>query len=419
MFRLALVVLGIFCPSLYVLPVSHTVSSLALYPLLERVEKNIINSLQNSVQAASSGDEKSRLSASLKLMHEASVLLQSIVDDFNKGCLSHSPEIQRKFFAVCDACKGITFEEIEPHCLRTQVEKSKEFNAYIVQYCLTRRAFLNYADFELFNKMVQFNQIIITCFGCEELFDIDYATKALDWLVHRPSEFIYQNRYPLLLATAVIVGGVLLCKYCLKQEPQGPYDIRHIDGRRQHGNECGFNAALHAVQVAEAQTDEQVQQRLQAIVQAPNAVIDNLRGVIDRDRQPGARGRNVGINNLANDEIERIVHGGLLDGVRRNIPVIQRLNEFDPIHHIPGVNASNDMFHAGVRELREHRIPQTVILRLGNALCPGHWVVVKVMPDPNGVTGITAFAINSTGRDITNHPTVRGLLERYAPVPQA
>jgi len=381
----------------------RTVDSFVLYQILEHVEK-------------------SRPADACKLVHEATVLLQSIVTDFDNGCFAQNPEIQSKFFAVCDVCQGVPFEEIEPHNLRAQVKKAKEFNAFMLQYASMRNIFWNQADFKLFNKMVRFNKIIIVCCSQEQLFDIDYATKTLDWLVHRPSEFMYEYRWPLLAGAAVIAGGVLLYYYYPKQEPENPSAIRQINGRVQQGQECGFYAALHAAHVVGAQTEEEVAQRLQAVQQVPDAAINDLRDRIDRERQLGARGNNVGINNLTNDEVEALVQQGGLDGRRHNIPVVQQLADLDnPVQVVGGfeLNPSTRIFNENVQDFRTHHTPQTAVLNVGGLLGGGHWVAVHVMPDQNEPLGIRAIAINSSGGNLVDHPVVRGFVERYALLPQA
>ena len=108
-------------------------------------------------------------------------------------------------------------ETVHPWNLRCQLQGVKQFNQYLMNYCISRKDFLEVEDLKLFDKITKFNQILMLCILRDEYFDVGIDDKFIDTCFHRPMEFILRNKIFAVSVPITIIGCLVGYWYLNRQ----------------------------------------------------------------------------------------------------------------------------------------------------------------------------------------------------------
>jgi ubiquitin C-terminal hydrolase len=168
-------------------------AELNLYGLLRLVVANIDNmSKQLMLESAPNVERQTMLGAAFQLANESIKLFAAIVEGFNKGGFYYNPELKYRFITVCNAID--IQSPIEPCDLRGLSSQVKTFCRQVKAYSNSHKGFLSKEDCELSDKIINLGNALTSGLLRDEFFDIDWADRLVDWTVHRPAEFVADNK---------------------------------------------------------------------------------------------------------------------------------------------------------------------------------------------------------------------------------
>jgi ubiquitin C-terminal hydrolase len=195
---------------------SIVATELNLYGLLRLVAFNIDNqSKQLLLEASPSTDRQTMLGAAFQLATESMKLFAAIVDGFNKGGFYYNPELKYRFITVCNAID--IKEPIEPCDLRRLSSQLKVFCRQVKAYSNSHKGFLSKEDGELSDKIINLGNALTSGLLREEFFDIDWADRLVDWTVHRPAEFVSDNKELVITLGIVSIAALGVWWYSEKK----------------------------------------------------------------------------------------------------------------------------------------------------------------------------------------------------------
>lgn len=225
---------------------------------------------------------------SLDLVEKEIELLKEIVHGFNKGLLFF---IEYRFIGVCNFFSN--FDSIEPRDVRAFERKVIKFDNFIQNYRLKKKESLDNDEIELCEKILIFNQILLTCFLRHDFYNIDLTDEIVDTCFFRPVEIM--GNHPLLTtAAAAIILSVLFYYYVYPnlgnfsdsgEEDNSPFkpvdenvaldeknptlknesdtiDVAQISVFKQNSRTCGANAAFRLIAFHESNGDVEQAYRL-------------------------------------------------------------------------------------------------------------------------------------------------------------
>ena len=218
---------------------------------------------------------------SLDLVEKEIELLKEIVQGFNKGLLFF---VEYRFISVCNFFSN--FDSIEPRDVRAFKRKVTKFDNFIQNYSLKKKETLDKDEVELCEKILIFDQILLTCFLRHDFYNIDLTDEVVDACFFRPVEFM--GEHPLLTTTAAaIILSILFYYYVYpnldrfynsEKEDNSPLktvdenvvldeknptlknesdaiDVAQVKVFKQEGRMCGANAAFRLIAFHESKGD--------------------------------------------------------------------------------------------------------------------------------------------------------------------
>jgi hypothetical protein len=230
---------------------SIVVANLSLHKFFLLVRFNIGAYLKGTAGKHSSDYHKMHAcAAALSIVDRAIDLLRESVNAFNNHCVSYNPDIEARFYTLCTYFDDVGIAHLEPRHVRAFGKYVTEFNSYISTYYMDRKRFLCKEDSELFDRLIKLNLILSVSLVSSDYIDVAWYDKVMDWLLYRPLEFASDHPW---IVTAACVAVVCAGAYYLHQshqQSQQPYTINYIDVPVQKNRECGINAVINAVVLA-------------------------------------------------------------------------------------------------------------------------------------------------------------------------
>lgn len=366
------------------------VNSLHLNKMLNEIRENIAKLLiANTGQSGvlRSADEAER--QPLAMVEQAIMLLHEIVDGFNNNALG-TPEnpfknlrIQYKFVNMCNVLKDV--EHVEPYHLRKLKKKVEAFDKDVQAHCTREKNYLSKVEIEFFNKITQFNQILLIYLLRGEYLDTTLAEEFIDCLYHRPLEFMGDHQW--ITAAGLITVGVLVwyfyidpmvTEFRLKSE-NTQVDVTQFTVPNQvRGGPCGVYTVANLENFMEGirlgENDEQLRQRLAAGANL-NAVWQAANGAT---------------NYLDGRQVQRLLANR--GHVGDNVSVIEAQPGSDMLANLGAVMPAGmpARFNAG----------QTQFFAVNDG---GHWLAYVVRRDPTALGGARVWTADSYwNRNVTN-----------------
>ncbi len=145
---------------------------------------------------------------SLDLVKKEIELLKEIIQGFNNGLLLL---VEYKFVSVCNFFRQL--DAIEPRNIRAFKRKVTKFDNFIQDYSLKKKSMLDKDEVELCEKILNFNQILLTCFLRYDFYNIDTVDRVIDACFFRPVEIM--GEYPLATSVVIVVLSILFFRYCV------------------------------------------------------------------------------------------------------------------------------------------------------------------------------------------------------------
>jgi hypothetical protein len=255
-----------------------------------------ISSTSNTTESSAQGQNKEDDSnetveqhsieqKSLDLVEKEIELLRDIVSGFNKGLLFFA---EYRFISICNFFSNL--DSIEPKNIRAFERKITKFDNFIQNYNKKKMGLLDKSEVELCEKIMVFDQILLTCFLRYDFYNIDMVDRVIDTCVFRPVEFM--GAHPLLTTSAVIIILSAVFYYYVyphlnsfhgsgedgpvednrpfvpvaedvaldEQHPtlenkNGDIEVAQIRVFRQNGAMCGANAAFRLIAFHESHGD--------------------------------------------------------------------------------------------------------------------------------------------------------------------
>ncbi len=239
------------------------------------------SSNKDHIEAKLPIEQKSLEQKSLDLVKMEIELLREIVQGFNEGLLFF---VEYRFINVCNFFSN--FDSIEPRDLRAFKRKVTKFDNFIQNYSLKKKGVLDKREVELCEKIINFDQILLTCFLRYDFYNIDTVDRIIDTCFFRPAEFM--GVHPLFTTSAsIIILSILFYYYVYPnlgnfndsdEEDNSPLrpvdenvaldekhptlenksdsiDVAQIRVFRQNGRMCGANAAFRLIAFHESKGD--------------------------------------------------------------------------------------------------------------------------------------------------------------------
>lgn len=388
----------------------------------------------------------------LKLVRNTKDLLERIVVSFNAENLFYNPEIGYRFVNNCNFLRDIN--EVCPHHIREYKKQLAKFDAYLQNYKLTRKDFLQSQDIELIDNIRLFNHHISCYMLRDEFFDICFADKVIDSVWYRPLEWI--DRHP-LLTTGIIITAACFVGYfyvypkylewyyrnCNKD-----FDGKQLLGSGQNAGECALIALAHALIAASSDDEQTVQNRLN-ILKDNQDILDGWRQFITTRRAPmlaqipvlqgqlaalqtagagheqeivkitqdiASRSAVQGSSWLHGNEVQDLLQPAHITpflsrlGIGENpVNIIQRVVVVESGRTLPGNSAE---FARSIQAFRANSHPQVVVLNTG-----GHWIALKLMPNTQARNNVFFWVIDSMPFNDTASSYVTNVLNTYTRLP--
>mgnify|MGYP001016241063 CR=1 FL=1 len=184
-------------------------------------------------------------------------LLREIVHGFNEGLLFF---VEYRFINVCNFFNN--FDSIEPRNIRAFKRKVTKFDNFIQNYRLKKKGLLNKDEVELCEKIINFDQILLTCFLRHDFYNVDMTDEFIDACFFRPVEWV--GYHPIITtAFILIIAGCLFYHYVWPHIGNYYYEIVGPDGSKvldsessdvtqirtffQSGSTCGAHAAFKII----------------------------------------------------------------------------------------------------------------------------------------------------------------------------
>lgn len=199
------------------------IERLSLYNVLVNTKKIISDNYFDE----NTNSENNNLSEALSLINQELELLKYIVDGFNHG---ENQYIQARFISLCMYFQGK--DAIEPRHLRAFKNKVEKFNDYVQKYISEQRSFLSKDKIDMCEKIIKFNEILVSSLLNYEYFEIDIFDKIVDWTIHRPIEGAKAHPYitTAVIVTIITVLGVWLYKRSQTSKPDPNPLINSVPG---------------------------------------------------------------------------------------------------------------------------------------------------------------------------------------------
>jgi hypothetical protein len=389
---------------------SIVLADLSLYKFLMLVHFNIESSLKAHT-SNSGGDVHTMraLAAALGIADKALSLLRDSVNAFNNHCLSYNPDIEARFYDLCTYFDKIGLAELEPRHLRSFCTSVVEFNSYISTYYQDRKKFLCKEDSELFEKLIKLNLILSAGLVRDDYISVAWYQKVTDWLVYRPLEFA-QN-HP-LLTTAVCAVVVCWCAYYTWQTYQNAsqqsYHVEYIDVPPQKSRECGINAVVNAIVLA----NPELKAQHAALIEAARQQIEAARAAAAQASpasssssssapatQPAQQRIPLQAADLDIQEVQSLLNHIRDHGIGGQHPTAANIIAVQDETNVPAISRLPESMIKSFQGLRSGNQAQVCILYLGglNYGGYGHWVAVHLVPSPQSFGGIRACVADSMG----------------------
>lgn len=239
------------------------------------------SSSKDHIDAKLSIEQKSLEQKSLELVKMEIELLMEIVQGFNEGLLFF---VEYRFIRVCNFFSN--FDSIKPRDIRAFKRKVTKIDSFIRNYRSKRKGVLDKREVELCEKIIYFDQILLTCFLRYDFYNIDIVDRIIDTCFFRPVEFM--GAHPLFTTSvSIIILSILFYYYVYPnlgnfngsdEEDNSPLipvdenvtldekhptlenksdsiDVAQIRVFRQNGRMCGANAAFRLIAFHESKGD--------------------------------------------------------------------------------------------------------------------------------------------------------------------
>jgi hypothetical protein len=418
---------------------SIELEQLHLYKIIIGVKATCLSERIETLQQKGNTSKDFDLTAqsSLKFIELALQEMNDIVVGLNKGILSGNIEIEYKFVNLCNFLQD---KEITPRSLRELRTKVNEFDIVLKEFCRKKKYYLKPEAFELVNKMIRLNHILIQGVLHDNYFDLSMTDLALDLIFHRPLEFA-QNHKLLIGGTLLIACGIIAAIYGYPSyvryqlENRNPnYQCHQLHGFSQPigSGDCALYSLVHTLLMMNPAAQNQaqgpvnlinadvMQERLNAIPSL-NPVIEGMQGII-RNHRDADRNPNVPENGwLTADEVELFLAPDALHGLAAQLQAIginEQAIDFQDIHIMENLGflargqGIPDWLPVAVDRFRRLNRPQGIVL-----FTHGHWVALRLQRDAQGV--IQPLMIDSALYNITNHPIVNQVIQLFTQQPFA
>ncbi len=301
------------------------VRNLHLYKMLHEMRASLIHMISADLVKKTEnvwGDAVKGSVNPLELIEYEIRLLHEIVETFNNPTFSpvenqfKNLRIQYKFINLCNLLTSV--EGIEPRHVRMLRNKIESFDKDVQRHCLRQKDFLNENEIALFNKITQFNRIMLLLLLKGEYLGIEFADKFVDVFYHRPKEWV--SDHPWLTAGIIALVGFLAWHYYVGpkvmewrlQNMNQLVDVKQLPVRNQLGRTCGVHAAHNVTCFMRGQNEEDVKRLLgdDAAYQATFAAC--------------ARVNNQVTSNLTGAQVQRLLDASTISAeARANMMIIE------------------------------------------------------------------------------------------------
>ena len=218
------------------------------------------NSIQDQNQKNDTLDISAQVSVeqkSLDLVKMEIELLREIVQGFNRGLLFF---VEYRFISVCNFFSNM--DSIEPRNIRAFKRKLTKFDNFIQNYRLKKKGILDKSEVELYEKIINFDQILLACCLRHDFYNVDLTDEIVDACFFRPVEWM--GDHPIITtAVILIITSCLFHHYVWPHignyyyETVGPDGSKVLDSESsdvtqirtffQSGSTCGAHAAFKII----------------------------------------------------------------------------------------------------------------------------------------------------------------------------
>jgi hypothetical protein len=388
---------------------SIVAADLSLHNFLLLVRFNIGVYLKETAGKDSSDYHKMQAyAAALGIVDKAIELLRESVNAFNNHCVSYNPDIEARFYNLCTYFDDIGIANLEPRHVRAFGTSVAEFNRYISTYYMDRKRFLCKEDSELFERLIRLNLMLSVSLVSSDYIDVAWYDKVMDWLLYRPLEFASDHPWIVMAACVAVVCAGAYYLHQPHQQPQQPYAINYIDVPGQKDRECGINAVINAVVLANPELAgrhaELVAAARQHIEEARKRMPPPAAIVAPPVPQSTASQTPVTVHpripahaaDLDIVEVQNLLQNIADHGICDMRPIVANIVAVQDRMSTPS-SLTKDLFASFQGLHSEHS--QVCVLYLGPLEYGGygHWVAVRVDPSPQSFGGLRATVADSLG----------------------
>ena len=150
------------------------------------------------------------MTKALDLVEKEIELLKEIVHGFNNGLLIF---VEYRFVSVCNFFSQL--DSIEPRNIRAFKRKVIKFDNFIKNYSLNKNSMLDKDEIVLCEKILIFDQILLTCFLRYDFYNIDVFDRVTDACFFRPVEIMGEHPFSQLSAVIVVLSILFFSTFIL------------------------------------------------------------------------------------------------------------------------------------------------------------------------------------------------------------